>query len=367
MILPYKMETTFTRYPFTNAGIIAFTSIFHFLVMFQIVPYETSESMVLQEWSLQQLVGNIMLHGDIFHLLGNMLFLWIFGNAVCALVGNLSYFFIYIFLGICASASHLAFNGNPAIGASGAINGIVGMTLVFFPVNKLHSIFLFSIPGLFIRAGKFAVKTYWMILYWFVFDVAGIVFSGEHIAYWAHIGGFFTGIVTGLIILKANLFETYDATIVDVIRGNVIERETMSLDELEEKEQRRRKVPDELLLETPPLVETPELQPIISEPSLPPDASPIFRVLKIGKKDGEVLCYFINEGDKISNAIIQSQYQSEIQPAHLANKAPGWLRFSTHNEINLEQLQLSISFDAGTNRLTKQMQYDPAGKKFVTA
>lgn len=360
MIIPYKMETTFARYPFTNAAIIAFTSLFHFLVQSGIVPYEMSESMVLQEWNMGQLVGNVMLHSDIFHLLGNMLFLWIFGNAVCALVGNLSYFFVYIFLGICASASHLIFDGHPAIGASGAINGIVGMTIIFFPVNKLHSIFLFSIPGLFIRAGKFAVKTYWMIAYWFVFDIAGVLLGGGHIAYWAHVGGFTAGIAIGFIILKLEMFETYDTTILDIISGNApaVERDMMTIEELERQEQQRKRAEERA-------VAIPVERLNADEPPALQDALPLFRVLKVGRKDGDVFCYFINEGDKISNAVVRSAYAAEIQPSQLDKKAPGWIRFTTHNEINLEQLQLDLSFDAGVNRLNKQMKFDPVGKKFV--
>ncbi len=359
MILPYKMETTFARYPFANAAIIAFTSIFHFLVLVGIVPYETFESMVLQEWNMGQLTGNMMLHGDIFHLIGNMLFLWIFGNAVCALVGNLSYFFIYVFLGICASAAHLIFDGHPAIGASGAINGIVGMTLVFFPVNKLHSIALIPIPG-YVAWGKIAVKTFWMIAYWFVFDIGGVVFSGDNIAYWAHVGGFAAGALTGFILVKLNFFETYDATMFDLINGTapVVDRSMMDLEELERQEQKRRRDEERMKV-------LPAPSPDVAAPAAIYDASPCFRVLKVGRKDADVFCYFINEGDRISNAVVQSPYAAEIQPPRLDTKAPGWIRFTTYDEINLEQLQLDISFNAGVSRLTKQMKFDPSAKKFV--
>lgn len=360
MIIPYRMETTFARYPITNIVIIAFTSVFHFLVIAEIIPSETSELLVLQEWNLGQLMGNVFLHGDIFHLLGNMLFLWIFGNAVCALVGNLSYFFIYIFLGICASGAHMFFNGYPAIGASGAINGIVGMTLIFFPVNKLHSFFLFSFPWLAVRAGKFEIKTYWMILYWFVFDIAGVVFGGGNIAYWAHIGGFITGLAGAFILLKLEVFETYDPTIVDVIKGNDIERETMTLEEFEEMEKMNQLkkptvVPDAVAIKLP-------------SDNLPDphhDVNPVFRILKVGRKDNEVTCYFINEGEKISNVVVQTSYAAEIQPQVLDAKTPGWIRFTVTEDFNLDQIQFDIAFDANSQRLQKLMKYNSQLKKFI--
>ena len=88
MIIPYKMETTFARMPITNAILISVTSLFFFFLAFGVIPQETAESMVLRDWDIGQMLGNLFIHAGILHLVGNMLFLWIFGNAVCALVGN---------------------------------------------------------------------------------------------------------------------------------------------------------------------------------------------------------------------------------------------------------------------------------------
>jgi hypothetical protein len=84
---------------------------------------------ILNGWTLKGFFGHIWLHGGILHLLGNMLFLWIFGNAVCAKIGNFKYLPIYIGLGLVAGFSQLVFSGQGSLGASGAINGIVGMYL----------------------------------------------------------------------------------------------------------------------------------------------------------------------------------------------------------------------------------------------
>ena len=108
MIIPYRLETTFTRLPLTNLILVAVTSMVFFFVWFGVIPIDVVEAMVLRDWDLGQMIGCLFLHGGLIHLLGNMLFLWIFGNAVCAAVGNVQFGFIYLFLGIVASTSHLA-------------------------------------------------------------------------------------------------------------------------------------------------------------------------------------------------------------------------------------------------------------------
>jgi hypothetical protein len=137
------------------------------------------------------------LHAGLLHLLGNLLFLWLFGNAVCSKIGNVFYLPVYIALGLIAAASHLIFNGGAAIGASGAINGIVGMYLVFFPENSMSCFFL-----LFFRPIFFSISGFWMVLFWFAFDILGALMGTEGVAYIAHIGGFLGGFVLAVLMLK---------------------------------------------------------------------------------------------------------------------------------------------------------------------
>ena len=93
--------------------------------------------LTLDGWGIKGLLGHMWLHGGFLHLFGNMWFLLIFGNAVCAKIGNLRYLLMYILFGISAGIVHLLFDGDPALGASGAINGVVGMYLVLFPENGI--------------------------------------------------------------------------------------------------------------------------------------------------------------------------------------------------------------------------------------
>lgn len=157
---------------------------------------------VLNGWKITGLFGHMWLHGGIIHLVGNLIFLWLFGNAVCSKIGNLAYLPVYVGLGLIAAVSHLIFVGGPMIGASGAINGIVGMYLVFFPENSISCFFLLLFHPI-----TFSVSGYWIILLWFAFDIWGAVSGGQGVAYFAHIGGFVVGFGLAVLMLKLKWVE----------------------------------------------------------------------------------------------------------------------------------------------------------------
>jgi membrane associated rhomboid family serine protease len=163
--------------------------------------WEKVRPFVLDRFGLKGLFGHIWLHGGIIHLLGNLLFLWIFGNAVCAKIGNLAYLPIYLVLGVFAGIAHLVFQGGAAIGASGAIMGIVGIYLVFFPENDITCYFVFVF---FFRpiVREFTVSSYWMVLFWLAFDIFGAIRQGGTVAYFAHLGGFAVGFGLAILMLK---------------------------------------------------------------------------------------------------------------------------------------------------------------------
>ncbi len=133
MLSPYRLETIYTRLPYVNGTLIAVNTVIFFLVVFGGIALEDAQALILRDWDFSQMIGSTFLHADFFHLLGNMIFLWVFGNAVAATVGNVAYPFLYLFMGLCASLAHMIFSGEPALGASGAINGVVGVSLVCFP------------------------------------------------------------------------------------------------------------------------------------------------------------------------------------------------------------------------------------------
>ena len=160
------------------------------------------------------------LHGGILHFLGNMLFLWIFGNAVCAKIGNVIYLPIYLALGLLAAVVHLIFWGGSMIGASGAINGIVGMYLIFFPENEITCFWSISI----FYWRQFSVRSFWMILLWLVYDILGAVFLSKEsggVAYFAHLGGFSDGFGLAVLMLKTKMvtMEKYEKSLLELVAG----------------------------------------------------------------------------------------------------------------------------------------------------
>jgi membrane associated rhomboid family serine protease len=135
------------------------------------------------------------MHDNILHLLGNMMFLWVFGNAVCAKFGNLQYLGLYLLFGLFAAISHTIFIGTQAVGASGAINGIVGAFLILYPLNSISVFIWFWGPR------YFNMSSMWLIFYWLVWDIYGAVNGHGQVAYIAHLGGFFTGALMACIFL----------------------------------------------------------------------------------------------------------------------------------------------------------------------
>ncbi len=144
-------------------------------------------------------IGYMFLHGGYMHLLGNLLFMWVFGNAVCSKVGNIVYLVFWIGIGLLAALAHTSTSAAPVLGASGAINGVVGAFLILYPTNSVTMFFFFFLM-FFFRLGTFLLSSYWVILMWFAFDVFGLVVGGGSTAYGAHLGGFLGG-ATFLVIL----------------------------------------------------------------------------------------------------------------------------------------------------------------------
>jgi len=152
--------------------------------------------------AFEPLFTSMFLHGGLMHLLGNMLFLWIFGDNVEDYFGHVGYLFFYLVCGIGSGLVHVLFNLSsplPAIGASGAISGVMGAYALLFPRNRILTFFfIFLIP----------VPAFLILGYWFTLQfLAGIGTLGGGasggVAFWAHIGGFLLGLaITAMVRRK---------------------------------------------------------------------------------------------------------------------------------------------------------------------
>lgn len=140
---------------------------------------------------------SMFLHGGWLHLIGNMLYLWIFGNNIEDTLGHVRFVLFYLLCGAAAALTQSALSVHsqvPMIGASGAIAGVLGAYLVLFP--RAHVLVLVPL-GFFsqvLRLPAMLVLGFWFVLQ---FLEGGLVLPGEGggVAYWAHIGGFIAGVV----------------------------------------------------------------------------------------------------------------------------------------------------------------------------
>ena len=130
------------------------------------------------------------------HLIGNMWFLWVFGNNVEDSMGHVRFAVFYLLCGLAASALQLAFEPNspvPMVGASGAIGGVMGAYIVLYPKVRVHMLFWF---GFYVTT--IAVPAAFMLGYWFLLQLIGGAVRlgaapGGGTAFWAHVGGFAAG------------------------------------------------------------------------------------------------------------------------------------------------------------------------------
>jgi membrane associated rhomboid family serine protease len=143
------------------------------------------------------------LHGGWLHLLGNMLFLLIFGNNVEDRMGRLKFLIFYLVSGIVAAYGFALASPDSRetlIGASGAIAGVLGAYLVMFPKARVWSLvpFLFFIP---LRLPAWLVLGFWFVLQW-VYATGTAVSSSGDVAYLAHVVGFVFGVLVGLVVRR---------------------------------------------------------------------------------------------------------------------------------------------------------------------
>ncbi|HZX35283.1 MAG TPA: rhomboid family intramembrane serine protease [Thermodesulfobacteriota bacterium] len=147
------------------------------------------------------LLTSMFVHGGFFHVFWNMLFLWIFGDNIEDRLGKIKFIIFYLLTGVAASMAHVALNPDsaiPLIGASGAIAGILGAYIVLYPRAKILTLLFFFF---FVQVVKIPAIIFLGI--WFLTQILNIG-AGGGIAWYAHIGGFATGVVLIFLFDKKN-------------------------------------------------------------------------------------------------------------------------------------------------------------------
>ncbi len=214
MFIPLKDLNPSRTYPFVNVTLILanITVFIYELGLEATLPRRAYEALLLSystvparfpaflsghasfEVSFAPLVTSMFLHYGFLHIAGNMLFLWIFGDNVEDFFGHIAYLFFYLVCGVGAGLLHVLFNlqsSIPAVGASGAISGVMGAYMLLHPRARILTlVFIFPLP----------VPAVIFLGLWYVMQfVSGINALGGGpsggVAWWAHIGGFLLGML----------------------------------------------------------------------------------------------------------------------------------------------------------------------------
>jgi len=149
------------------------------------------------------LVSSMFLHGSWAHLLGNMLYLAIFGAPLERRTGPFRFFAFYGLCGLLAGISHVLSTPQsmvPVVGASGAISGILGAYVLTFPLGEVPTIIRLMVMGMAPRLPAFVVFGFWLFLQWLGYLTAQAGEAGG-VAFMAHIGGFLAGLILAAFLI----------------------------------------------------------------------------------------------------------------------------------------------------------------------
>ncbi len=157
-------------------------------------------------------LSHMFLHGGWFHLIGNMWFLWIFGNNVEDSMGHARFVVFYVLCGLAAAALQMATQPSsivPMVGASGAIGGVMGAYVMLYPRVRVHMLVFL---GFYVTT--IAVPAIFMLGYWFLVQVIGGASTfgreeGGGVAFWAHVGGFAAGALLIFVFKKPALVDRH--------------------------------------------------------------------------------------------------------------------------------------------------------------
>jgi len=218
-MIPFKDDNPTPTFPVVTMALVAI-NVFVFIHQLGMPRDELREfiylygavpEMVIQGQNLHAIFTSMFLHGGLMHLLGNMLFMWIFADNIEHLTGHGRFIAFYIVCGIIAFSTHFfmaPYSQQPMIGASGAISGVLGAYALRFPKARVHVIWI-----LFIFISIDRIPAVIVLGLWFLFQIMSAVMShgsGGGVAWYAHIGGFIGGLLLIKLFEKRRIVVYYD-------------------------------------------------------------------------------------------------------------------------------------------------------------
>lgn len=214
------------KYQYVTVGLIVLNTLIYFLFETHLVlhspagfmdalafkPSDLASIQAFMEHMPEEftLLTYMFVHGSAWHLLGNMIFLYVFGDNVEDALGHVRFIVFYLLCGVVAAIVHSAVTVSPdipLIGASGAIAGVIGAYVMLHPSIRVWV--LFPVPVLSFLPLRFSAA--FVIGMWIVYQIAsGILLNQEATAWWAHVGGFFAGALLVVVMRRPGvpLFDT---------------------------------------------------------------------------------------------------------------------------------------------------------------
>lgn len=211
-MIPYKDDNPTRTFPFVTVGIIVLNILVYIwelsvpaggqavVLSYGAIPHNLLTFQKSQPvHPVTTLFASMFLHGGLFHLGGNMLYLWIFGDNIEDELGHVRFLFFYLMAGVAAAYAHALSDpgsSTPMIGASGAISGVLGAYLLLFPRARVYTLLFFGFFWQIVRIPALIVIGFWAIIQ----VINGIITKGllsqGGVAWFAHVGGFLFGVIT---------------------------------------------------------------------------------------------------------------------------------------------------------------------------
>lgn len=211
-MIPYKDDNPTSTIPYVTVGIIVLNIL---VFLYEVTSPAGMEKIAYTYGAIPQyiltfdkiqpihpaltILSAMFMHGGIFHIAGNMLYLWIFGNNIEDKLGHIRFIFFYIFCGITSAYANAVTDPHshiPMIGASGAISGVLGAYLLLFPRAMVHTLIFLGFFVTVVKIPSLIVIGFWA----FIQLISGLMSTGfarqGGVAWFAHIGGFLAGLLT---------------------------------------------------------------------------------------------------------------------------------------------------------------------------
>lgn len=210
MFIPVRSDRPLRTTPYVNYALIVLNALIFVLTTKHLSSDQYTQVHDFMLWkqgtSIWQFITYQFLHASPMHLIGNMIFLWVFGNAVEDRLGKFGYAFFYLAMGVFAGLGHWLTSDAPVLGASGSVAGVTGAFLALFPRTRITFIYFWFIIG------TFEIPAMLVVLFYFMKDLFFLGMNVGNVAYTAHLAGNVGGFVVAMLLLWPRLLprEPYD-------------------------------------------------------------------------------------------------------------------------------------------------------------